>query len=161
MIELTDETGRLTAADLELLEAVLSDWLQQEGYEQQADLPLFSLVLIDDDAIAGLNVRDRAVDGPTDVLSYPVHEPDDEGFPQLPFLGDVFISLDTAAEQAGAAGHDLMREVLVLAAHGFTHLRGYDHRTEEEWKVFEAAQEKVVTLARAAQAPNGHASGGA
>ncbi len=160
MIELTDETEQLTEDELELLEKVLSDWLLKQGHEQQGELPLFSLVLIDDAAIAGLNARDRAVNGPTDVLSYPVHEPDDDGFPQLPFLGDVFISLDTATQQAHSAGHDLLHEVLVLAAHGFTHLQGYDHRTEEEWKVFEAAQEMVVTLARAAHPPNGRASDG-
>lgn len=151
MIELTDETGRLAGEELDRLRDVLAAWLEETGERPAEGLPLFSLILVDDRVIAELNIRDRGVSGATDVLSYPVHEPDDEGFPELPFKGDVFISLDTALQQAQAAGHSLLDEVMVLAAHGYTHLQGYDHRTEEEWKVFEAAQERVMKLARAAQ----------
>lgn len=158
MIELTDETNRLSETQLAFIAEVLGDWLAESAVTHDGELPLFSLVLLDDAGIANLNEQDRGVSGPTDVLSYPVHEPDDEGFPVLPFLGDIFISLDTAAQQADAAGHGLLAEILVLAAHGFTHLQGYDHRTEEEWKVFEAAQDRIMTLARAAHQPSGPAS---
>lgn len=160
MIELTDETGRLSSEQLDIIRALLNSWLASAGHEAAAELPLFSLILVDDTFISELNSRDRGVDGPTDVLSYPVHEPDDEGFPVLPFKGDVLISLDTAAQQAADAGHGLLDEVLVLAVHGFMHLQGYDHRTEEEWKVFKAAQAEITGLARAAR-PAGPGSGAA
>lgn len=160
MISVTDETGRLSEDQLDWLRGTLVTWLANDGLAAHEDLPLFSLIFTDDQAIAKLNERDRGVNGPTDVLSYPVHEPDDEGFPALPFLGDIFISLDTATQQAEAAGQHPLIELLVLAVHGFTHLQGYDHTTEEEWKVFEAAQEAIRRLALADLSP-GHGSGAA
>ena len=150
MIELFDETGRLSDAELGHIEDVLNGYLSRfDPDAARTGGPRFALFLITDEAIRGLNREHRELDEPTDVLSYPLNEPDDVGFPELPFLGDVFISLDTAATQAETAGHGLLDEVLLLAAHGHTHLRGYDHQTEEEWQTFEAAQSRVLDLARA------------
>ena len=149
MISLIDETDSLEAAQLERLESVLTSWLSEQPLvENDGDMPVVTLVLLDDPQIHELNLRDRQVDDATDVLSYPAHEPDDDGFPVIPFLGDVFISVDTAARQADTAGHGLLDELLVLAAHGVTHLLGYDHQTEEEWKVFETAQARILELDR-------------
>jgi probable rRNA maturation factor len=108
-----------------------------------------TVVLVDDPAIRELNRAHRDVDEATDVLSYPTSEPDDDGFPEIPHLGDVIISLDTAARQAPDHDHDLMQEVMVLAAHGLVHLMGYDHDTEEAWQIFTKAETRVLTLANA------------
>jgi probable rRNA maturation factor len=61
--------------------------------------------------------------------------------PQVSHLGDIFISLDTAQKQAK---DDVLSEILTLAAHGITHLRGYDHPTEEMWIPFHEAQRQVL-----------------
>ncbi len=140
-VEILDETQRYPRA--ERLARALEDLLDElEAVERDV-----TVVLIDDAAMAERNLRDRGVDGPTDVLSYPTFEPDDEGFPPVPHLGDIFISLDTAARQAEERGHDLEQEVLVLAAHGLTHLRGLDHRDEGEWRPFHAAERRILELA--------------
>ncbi len=151
MIQIEDETGSLSSEQLAEAGRVLEQYAAEQGLlgGLQEGLPLFSLVFIDDEAIRALNREHRGLDEATDVLSYPVHEPDDVGFPQLGFLGDVLISVDTAAVQARAAGHDLLSELLVLAVHGLTHLQGYDHQTEEEWHTFEAAQSRILSLVRA------------
>lgn len=150
MIELIDETGRLADADLDLIRLTLADYLEEfDSGAKEITGPRFALFLVDDARIQELNRDHRQLDEPTDVLSYPLNEPDDIGFPQLPFLGDVFVSLDTAASQADTAGHGLLDEILVLAAHGHTHLRGYDHQTEEEWKTFEAAQSRILEQVKA------------
>ena len=141
-VEAIDETGRYPRAPE--LAAVVQALLEECGHGARE----VTLVLVDDAAIARLNRRDRGVDGPTDVLSYPTSEPTDVGFPEVPHLGDVIVSLDTAARQAAAAGHDLDTEVVTLAAHGVTHLLGHDHATEEEWRPFHAAQERAVALLR-------------
>lgn len=139
MIEVLDETRlyprpeALTAA-LERLMAAL---------EAEGDL---TLVLVDDASIQRLNLAHRGVDAPTDVLSYPMHEPDDVGMPETGFLGDIVISLDTAARQARAHGHDLEREVAILAAHGLMHLLGFDHETEAAWRDFDNAQRLILEL---------------
>ncbi len=105
-----------------------------------------TVVLVSDGAIAERNLRDRGVDGPTDVLSYPTFEPSDVGYPEVTHLGDVFVSLDTAKRQARAAGRKLGSEVAALAAHGLIHLTGKDHTSQAAWRPFTAAQERAAGL---------------
>ena len=142
-VEIVDETGRFRQR------RALRDALGRLGTELGAQGRTVCVVLVDDDAIAARNLADRGVDGPTDVLSYPLHESDDVGMPMLPLLGDVFISLDTAARQARVQGHARWREVLTLAAHGLLHLLGYDHPDDASWQAFERAQARVLTIADA------------
>jgi len=113
-----------------------------------------TLVLTDDAEIHALNREHLGVDSPTDVLSFPLFEPTDDDFPdvphfpKVPHLGDVAISLDTAQRQADAAGHTLETEVGTLAAHGLTHLLGHDHPTEDAWATFRTNQTRIVALLR-------------
>jgi probable rRNA maturation factor len=83
-----------------------------------------AVVLAGDRALRSLNARYRGKDKPTDVLSFP-GPGGDEG------LGDVVISLDTAERNARAFGRTLPQEVDVLALHGFLHVLGYDHETDD------------------------------
>lgn len=140
-VEILDETHRYRALDR--LEQALQALLTELALDDRE----VTLVLVDDAVMAERNARDRGVDGATDVLSYPTFEPDDLGFPQVPHLGDIFIGLDTAARQAAERGHDLEQEVLVLAAHGLTHLRGFDHTDEVRWRPFRAAEGRILELA--------------
>ncbi|HET7745913.1 MAG TPA: rRNA maturation RNase YbeY [Vicinamibacteria bacterium] len=82
-----------------------------------------ALVFAGDATLRRLNARYRGKDRPTDVLSFP--GPGDGA------LGDVVISVATAARNARAAGHPLARELDVLALHGFLHVLGYDHETDD------------------------------
>lgn len=143
MIEILDETRRLPRADARVLEHALEALLAELGLADRE----VTVALLDDEAIRLRNRADRGVDAPTDVLSYPTFEPDDVGMPEVPHLGDILISLDTAARQGEERGHDLLEEVLVLAAHGLTHLRGLDHPTEDEWTPFTNAQKRILELA--------------
>jgi len=121
-------------------EALLACWLAQLQPELPPALraPTYSLglQLCDDTIIAGLNSQWRQQPGPTDVLAFAAWEDDgSEGMPPLPVsagdapleLGDIVISLDTAARQAADHGHDLREELLFLASHGLLHLLGWDH----------------------------------
>lgn len=105
-----------------------------------------TVVLTGDAEIRALNREHLDVDTPTDVLSFPLFELGDEGFPDVPHLGDVVISLETAQRQADAAGHALEVEVATLAAHGVTHLLGFDHPTEAAWAEFRANQTRILAL---------------
>ena len=91
-----------------------------------------SIVLVSDSAIRKLN-RDYAFkDYPTDVLSFPTSDVDRRNDP---YLGDVVISVETAARQATAS---LLEELKVLSLHGVLHLLGYDHETDDgEMKALE------------------------
>lgn len=143
MVEILDETRRFPAP--ERLRNGVRALLDDLGLAERD----VTVVLLGDDEMRRYNERDRGGTGPTDVLSYPTFEPDDvgRGVPPIVHLGDVLIGLDVAARQASVAGHDLTEEVLVLAAHGVTHLRGLDHATEREWAPFRAAQRRILELA--------------
>ncbi len=85
-----------------------------------------SILLLGDDAMRSLNRQHRGKDETTDVLSFSLRE---GKFPhvQPDILGDIVISVPTAARQAASAGHTLSREIDLLLVHGLLHLLGYDH----------------------------------
>lgn len=145
-VEILDETGRFRRRKrlVELVGRLGAAWGAGERE--------VTVVLVDDDAIAALNRRDRGVAGPTDVLSYPLAEPTDVGFPILPHLGDVIVSLDTAARQAAERRVPTWHEVAELVAHGLLHLLGHDHQDEAQWPPFRAAQAAAAALARSIDA---------
>ena len=105
-----------------------------------------SIVLTDDRQIEVLNRTHRRKAKPTDVLAFPM-DPDGAGpSGKMQLLGDVVISLDTAARQARARRRPLMDEVTHLLAHGILHLAGFDHRTDaEERRMNEATRALVVS----------------
>jgi len=99
------------------------------------------LSLVGDREIAALNNDWRAKPGPTDVLAFAAQDDDLNGTPAIPLpaghgdlalgealeLGDIVISLETAARQAPEHGNTLEQELLFLASHGLLHLLGWDH----------------------------------
>ena len=86
----------------------------------------FSVLLTGDERIRAMNLQFRALDKPTDVLSFPsLAEAGMEAG------GDLAISLETASAQAEAHGHSLGIEVKVLILHGMLHLAGYDHERDK------------------------------
>lgn len=142
LVEILNETPR--DFPLERVHRVLEALAAEQGVTRRV-----SVILVDDATIRALNARDRGEDEPTDVLSYPLWEPEDTLVPATEQLGDVFISLDTAERQAALHGHDLAAEVVTLAAHGITHLQGYDHETEAAWQIFYQTQARALELYRA------------
>jgi probable rRNA maturation factor len=91
-----------------------------------------SVLLVDDAEIQTLNRDWRGIDKATDVLSWPQEEGEFDPAPgQTDILGDVAISLDTAARQAAAREWSLADETALLLIHGILHLLGYEDETEE------------------------------
>jgi probable rRNA maturation factor len=104
-------------------EALLIDAERLLAALQRADQEL-SLVLCDDAFIRPLNASWRGKDSATDVLSFPQAEGDAAG---ALALGDLVISVETAAAAAAQLGHSLQEELKVLLVHGVLHLIGHDH----------------------------------
>jgi probable rRNA maturation factor len=116
--------------------AWFADWLQASDLElPPAAAYELSLRLTTDAEVQSLNAQFRQQDQPTDVLSFAAMEVD---FPQIEedaaesslYLGDIVISVDTAARQALDRGYSLTRELAWLASHGLLHLLGWDHPDE-------------------------------
>ena len=150
MVEILNEAPhslhKVDQEELRDLERALERLMERLGLNGKE----VTIVLVDDAKIQTLNRAHREVDAPTDVLSYPTFEPDDlaDGLmmPAIPHLGDIIISLETAYQQASEQGHSLAQEVKTLAAHGLTHLLGYDHPTEAAWQRFRSNQALILRL---------------
>ncbi len=85
-----------------------------------------SILFTDDSHMARLNERYRGKSGPTNVLAFPMGDPDDVD-PRM--MGDVVISTDTAEREARSLGETLEETVDRLLVHGLLHLLGFDHET--------------------------------
>lgn len=127
--------------ELERVEKVLYGALKKEQLENVT----FNLIIVDNDYIHNLNKTYRHIDRETDVITFALEDensviiPNDERI-----LGDIYISIDRARKQAEEYGHSLLRELSFLAVHGFYHLLGYDHQTEEDEKEMFRKQEEVL-----------------
>lgn len=104
-----------------------------------------SVSLVDDPGIRGLNATWRGKDTATDVLSFPQQDGEVGGG----LLGDLVISVDTAARQAAEQGHDLATELRVLLVHGLCHLIGHDHHAPDETARMRSAESGVLAALHA------------
>lgn len=104
----------------------------------------FNVIFVDNDYIHKLNKEYRNVDRPTDVISFALEDNKEEELSNVRMLGDIYISIDKAREQALEYGHSLRRELSFLSVHGILHLLGYDHMKKEDEKVMFAKQEEIL-----------------
>lgn len=139
MIDVTNVSSN-TAFDIQIVyRAVLATLNAHnlEGYE-------ISVLLTDDSRMTELNREYRGINAPTDVLAFPQLEDKDTELMNLNMLGDVVVSLETAARQAITEKHSLEEEVSFLTVHGVLHLLGYDHQTQEEATVMFNKQDTIL-----------------
>jgi len=101
----------------ERVEAAVRHVLRAEGVAQAE----ISVALMDDGAIAAMNGQYLDHEGPTDVITFAMHE---DGEPPL---GDVYVGVEQAARQAAEFGATPEEEVLRVAVHGVLHVLGYVH----------------------------------
>ncbi len=140
----------------EIIRQVVEGTLDYEGCPYETEV---NVVLTDNEGIKEVNQEYRNVDGPTDVLSFPMLEYDspsdfegvEEQFadcfnPETGelMLGDIMISVDKVTEQAEKYGHSKERELAFLTAHSMLHLCGYDHMEEEERLFMEQKQREIL-----------------
>ncbi|MFU8786609.1 MAG: rRNA maturation RNase YbeY [Candidatus Izemoplasmataceae bacterium] len=95
-----------------------------------------NIIFVSNDKIKELNMTYRNKSSITDVLTFPSDIESE--------LGDVFIALYVAMDQAKEYGHSIDREIGFLCVHGFLHAIGYDHETESEADVMFALQNKIL-----------------
>ena len=129
--------------ELETVEKVLYKALEMEKLENTS----FNLIIVDNKYIHELNKTYRHIDRETDVITFALEDEDTLVLPNEDrILGDIYISIDKAREQAKEYNHSLLRELSFLAVHGFYHLLGYDHQTKEEESIMFAKQEEVLNV---------------
>lgn len=131
-----EDTAELEA----LLGQVIPAALEAEGVETPCEI---SVLLTGDEGIRAINLDQRGVDAPTDVLSFPMFDlkpgdkPDtadaDPATHLIP-LGDMVLNLDRMKSQGEEYGHGPRREAAYLAVHSILHLLGYDHMDDGPMK---------------------------
>lgn len=103
---------------------------------------IFNIIFVSNQEIHEINKEYRNIDRVTDVISFALEDNEDETFNEYRLLGDIYIAIDVAYDQAIEYNHSREREVCFLATHGVLHLLGYDHMTiEEEKEMFEKQEE--------------------
>lgn len=141
-IEVVNETE--TEIDVAEFRDIAEYTLAQMHVASDAEL---AIMFIDPEPMEELHVKWLDLEGPTDVMSFPMDElrPGTEEHPTPPgVLGDVVICPPVAREQAHRAGHSTAEEMLLLTVHGILHLLGYDHATAEEEQVMFTLQRQLL-----------------
>ncbi|KTT83526.1 rRNA maturation RNase YbeY [Mammaliicoccus sciuri] len=125
------------------IESLLTFAAKKENITEEAEL---SISFVDEEEIQAINRDYRDKDKVTDVISFSLEEdePEIEGLDMPRVLGDIIICLEVAKEQAESYNHSLSRELGFLALHGFLHLLGYDHMTEEDEKEMFSRQDEIL-----------------
>lgn len=105
---------------------------------------IFNIIFVDNEKIHEINKEYRKVDRVTDVISFALEDNPDIVYEDFRLLGDIYIAIDVAYDQAVEYNHSREREVCFLATHGVLHLLGYDHMTEDEEKEMFGIQEELL-----------------
>lgn len=105
---------------------------------------IFNIIFVDNERIHEINKEYRKVDRVTDVISFALEDNPDIVYEDFRLLGDIYIAIDVAYDQAIEYNHSREREVCFLATHGVLHLLGYDHMTEDEEKEMFGIQEDLL-----------------
>ncbi len=138
LTENEQEKEELTAEIEAAVEKCVAFTLEYEECDFDAEV---SVTYVDDEQIQRINLSERGIDAPTDVLSFPMCDFDENGDiinsdydfdGDMILLGDIVISAERAKRQAEEYGHSFLREMAFLTVHSMLHLLGYDHVDDEE-----------------------------
>lgn len=134
----------------ELLERVIPAALEAEGVTVPWEV---DVLFTDNEGIHAVNLEQRQVDAPTDVLSFPMLEltpgdkPTEEDLEPgsgRVALGDMVLNLDRVRSQGEEYGHGPQRELAYLAVHSVLHLLGYDHMDDGPMKAQMRGREEEI-----------------
>lgn len=137
--EIFNETNYDLKEETDKLYELLAFALKRE----KLDNVEFNVIFVDSGTIHDINKTYRNVDRVTDVISFAL---EDNKTIELDhrLLGDIYICVERAEEQAKEYGHSFLRELAFLTIHGLLHLLGYDHMEKEEEKIMFQKQEDIL-----------------
>lgn len=145
-LDFIDETNEVSEEGQRLVESILQFAAKKENIQEGTEL---SVTFVDNKRIQEINKEYRHKDSATDVISFALEEMGEEeieiiGADMPRMLGDIIISIERTKEQAEEYGHSFDRELGFLSLHGFLHLLGYDHMTEEDETVMFSRQKEIL-----------------
>ena len=153
-IDITLDDINITDSHYEIIKKVIEEIYNIEKLSFDAYV---SVIITDKEEIRQINLDERGIDSPTDVLSFPYLEYDENYKLITPLnkedydpeynavcLGDMVICYDKILEQAEEYGHSEERELSYLVAHSMYHLLGYDHITDKLKKDMREKEENAL-----------------
>ena len=140
MIEVYNETN--SDAYIKDIENILKLGLKHLNIKDS----YISVVIVDKDKIHEINKTYRNVDKVTDVISFAFEDNGGITPDGLRILGEIYLCMDKAKEQAIEYGHSNKREICYLVTHGLLHLLGYNHEKEEDKKKMRIKEEEILEL---------------
>ncbi len=132
-----------TNKDIEEID-VLRKYLKYATKELKIEKGIFNIIFVSNEEIHEINKNYRNTDRVTDVISFALEDNEDVVYKDFRLLGDIYIAIDVAYDQALEYNHSREREVCFLATHGILHLLGYDHMNKEEEKIMFSKQDKLL-----------------
>ena len=138
MFEIINNYGKVEEID------ILNNYLNFTVKREKLDNCIFNIIFVDDEYIKNLNKEYRGIDKTTDVISFALEDVEDNYKSSIRVLGDIYISIDTAYNQASLYNHSKIREICFLATHGLLHLLGYDHMEESDEIIMFKKQEELL-----------------
>ncbi len=134
--------------DASSLTSLVAHILREEGIEGAWEM---GVQFVDDGTMQAAHADYMGIDEPTDIMTFPYEDEDDTftgamatDWDDTVQGGDLMISVDTAAENAHAAGWSLDDELRFLVAHGVLHLLGWDDPTDDERAAMLARQSALL-----------------
>ena len=137
--EIFNETDYNLEKETETIYKLLEFALKREKLENVE----FNIIFVDSDTIHEINKNYRNVDRVTDVISFALEDNETITLDHR-VLGDIYICVERAEEQAKEYGHSFLRELAFLSIHGLLHLLGYDHMVPEEEKIMFQKQDDIL-----------------
>jgi len=137
--EIFNETTKDLKKEIDKLYKLLDFTLKREKIENVE----FDIIFVDSNMIHEINKTYRNVDRVTDVISFAL---EDNKTIELEhrLLGDIYICIEKAEEQAKEYEHSFLRELSFLTIHGLLHLLGYDHIEKEDEEIMFKKQEDIL-----------------
>ena len=126
--------------------AAAAETVQAESGEAGFGEAELAVMLTDDAGIRTLNGNWRGINKPTNVLSFPALQPTGAGSPDdAPrMLGDIAIAYETTRKEADDEQKPFDHHLSHLAIHGFLHLMGYDHETDDDAEAMESLEQEIL-----------------
>ena len=122
----------------------LNEYLKFVVKKLDIESAIFNIIFVSNDEIHKINREYRNTDRITDVISFALEDNKDIVYDDFRLLGDIYIAIDVAYDQATEYNHSREREVCFLATHGILHLLGYDHMNIDEEKEMFSLQEELL-----------------
>lgn len=104
---------------------------------------MINLIVVSGDEIAQMNKQFRGKEGPTDILTFSYYTPE---LSSSDIAGEIYLCLEKIKFYAQESHKAYTEQLKYIIIHGITHLMGYDHETESDWKRMERIEKKIQSL---------------